>query len=146
MSGGSLVGLANDAACTVDEAVDCSTSQDPQGGERHCERNKGTGFFEDGAQGVEVLVHWVSSTSNDTLVKRRPNDISHRLKVARAALQKSRKLLGVALSPGVRIEACEQVSEAGVHQLANLRSPALVNCCRVVSLARRTSRPSPVMR
>ena len=146
MSCGSFVGLANDATRTMKEAVDCGTGQDPQGAERHCERKKSTGVFEDCTKGIGIGVHVASLGWNDMLAERRRDDVCRCAQAAIAILKKLLKLVAVALPPGTWIESREQVSEAGIHKASSLFNPALVNCCRVVSLARRMRRPSPVMR
>ena len=62
-----------------------------------------------------------------------------------ARLENLGKLLAIAISPRTRIQTHKQASKPRLHKASSLRMPALANCCRVVSLARRTRRPSDVI-
>src|ERR1700674_4649662 len=140
MGSAPLIGL-------MDHAVYCGVTQhDRQCGERHCQWKKGARLLREGENRTGILIRCKSWSWEDALMKRRPNHVCRRAKVATASLKKRPKLRAVALSPGTRIQAHEQVSESGIHKASSLSSPALVNCCRVVRFARRTRTPSAVMR
>src|ERR1700682_3795064 len=140
MRSGPLIGL-------VDNAEHCNvTKHQRQGGERHCQWKKGARLFQNGAKRIGMLIHVTSWSWKDVLTKCRPNHVRRRAKVGTASLKKRLELRPVALSPLARIQARKQVSERTIHSTSSLFHPALVNCCRVVSFARRTRKPSAVMR
>jgi hypothetical protein len=107
MSGRSLVGLANDATCTLKEAVDRSASQYPQGAERHCDWKKGTGVFEDYTKRIGIPIHVASLGWNDVFAEGRPEDICRFARAPAAGLKKLLELPAVAVSPGTGIETHE---------------------------------------
>lgn len=146
MGSGSFVRLANDAVRSVEDAIDCCDTHYSQGCERHCERKKSAGVFQDGAKGIGIPVHAASLSWNDVLIQCRPYDVCRCAQATIAGLKKLLELSAIALSPGAGIETREQMSEARGHRASSLLSPALVNCCSVESFARRTRRPALVMR
>src|SRR6266849_2312034 len=141
-----LIWLAYKAAVSRGQAKDIGAAQHGQGGERHCQWKKGARPLDDGAKRIDRLIHVASSSWEYVLTKCRPNHICRRAQAAMAVLKKRLKLRAVALSPVTRIQARKQVSDYAVHKASSLPSPALWNRCRVASFARRTRRPSPVMR
>lgn len=80
------------------------------------------------------------------LSDRRPNYIGGDSQTAAAILEKRLELCAIALSPIARIEPRQQARSEAVHSASSLLSPALLNCCSVVSFARNTPTPSAVMR
>src|ERR1700676_5560205 len=101
------------------------------------------------APGLELALPYFEPWSwKDVLMKCRPNHVCRRAKVATAGVEKRLPFRAVALSPGTWIQTDKQVSEPVIHthKASNLCSPALVNCRRGVSFARRTRAPSAVMR
>src|SRR6266849_7108519 len=141
-----LIWPAYKAAVSRGQAKDIGAAQHGQGGERHCQWKKGARPLDDGAKRIDRLIHVASSSWEYVLTKRRPKDVCRRAQVARAVLQKRLKLRAIALSPITRIQTRKQVSDYAVHKASSLLSPALVNSCRGFSFARRTCRPSAVMR
>ena len=138
MGNGPLIGLTGHA---VSRNV---TKHHRQGGERHCQGKKSARLFHDGAKRIGMLIHVASAGWGDVFTKCRPNYVCRRAEPA--GLKKRLKLHPVALSPVTRIKARKQVSDYAIHKASSRASPALVNCRRVVSFARRTRSPAAVMR
>ena len=80
------------------------------------------------------------------LAQCRPNHVCRSAKTATTGEQKRLKLLAITLSPVTRIQTDKQARERSIHKDSSLSNPALVNIFSVVSLARRTFTPLPVMR